>query len=274
MKSILRLSIFIVAVAGSVLFLSCSKTVYQASRYQTPASDSLDFSYLDMNSDAVSGIYYRVMHTDSVLVFEIAVLDEVSQRKILMNGLNVFIDSTNKSQKTTGFQYPVRLVNTTLPGEEPRIIPLNDKPGAGNHDMIKLIVAGIAKEIPISKNLQARFILNKNQVLMLRVTIACSELGLNYSSLKNHPFSVLLITTPLKLPKAPEGGRDNGAQEREVMTTNQSMMGNQQAPFGQATPGMYGQPGGGVYYNSASQSTQDGASKTDKITIRNIVLLD
>lgn len=272
MKSILRLSVFVFAAVSSVLFLSCSKTVYQASRYQTPASDSLDFSYLDMNSDAVSGIYYRVMHTDSVLVFEIAVLDEVSQRKILMNGLNVFIDSTNKSQKTTGFQYPVRLTNTPLPGEEPKIIPLNDKPGTGNHDMIKLIVAGTAKEIPVSKNIQAGFILNKNQVLMLRVAIACRELGLNYASLKDNPFSVILITTPLKMPKALEGGRDNGAQEREVMTTNQSMMHGQQTPFGQTTPGMYGQPGGGVYYNSSSPSTQDGASKTDKITIRSIVL--
>ena len=107
---------------------------------------------------------------------------------------------------------------------------------------------------------------------MYRVAIAYSELGLNYASLKNNPFSVILITTPLKMPKAPEGGRDNGAQEREVMTTNQSMMRDQQAPFGQATPGMYGQPGGGVYYNSSSPSTQDGASKTDKIVIRNIVL--
>jgi len=274
MKRIYSVSSLAFVAIISVFVMSCSKQVYNATRAQQLVVDSLDFSYLDMNSDVASGIYYRVMHADLALVFEIAVLDEVTQRKILMNGLNVFIDTTNKLQKTTGFQYPVRSLHTPLPGEEPKIIPLNEKPVPGNHDMIKIIVTGNAKEIPVSKNLQASYILNKNRVLMVRVAMTCSELGISYTSLKNHPFSVLLITTPLKLPKAPEGGRDNGAQEREVMTTNQSMMGNQQAPFGQATPGMYGQPGGGVNNNSSSPSTQDGASKTDKITIRNIVLSD
>ncbi|MPM05972.1 hypothetical protein SDC9_52267 [bioreactor metagenome] len=276
MKMNLRLFVIVFV---SILVASCSKTTYNALRSTDVSGDSLTFSFLDMNCNTESGIYYKVMYNDSALVLESCVLNETTQQKILMKGLSVWIDTSDKSKKETGIVFPYHN-KPQMHTEGGRPDPFADAASKKlpPHADVQLWRSEAATAVLSSgPGIDAQMTMNKNKTLLLRLSVNYDLLGLSLESLKARPFSVVLMTSPLMATKPQSGGPggpDNGAE-----TGNPQMYGsNNQNPFGQSNPGNFGNPGGGSYGSgghgdeSGEMQQNTSAAKSDKIVVRHIVL--
>ena len=72
--------------------------------------------------------WYAVYNSDNILHVYIAVTDQAQQRKIVMNGIELWIDTKGKKNKKTGIQYPFNeMDNKQGPAQGP---PGMGRPGA------------------------------------------------------------------------------------------------------------------------------------------------
>ncbi|MFT3933758.1 MAG: hypothetical protein QM726_09105 [Chitinophagaceae bacterium] len=80
------------------------------------------------NYDEDARSWYAVYNTGNTLHVYLAVTDPVQQRKIVMNGLEIWIDAKGKKNKKTGILFPIALTDK-MPKPQPGLNNGNNRPG-------------------------------------------------------------------------------------------------------------------------------------------------
>jgi hypothetical protein len=115
MKKIIKLLLFQIVLLSAI---SCAKNSFYQSAYQ-----SNEFKLTELNKDWSGGTYassdqgmvYGLTNDDKYLYVKLKVVGERNQRKIIMNGLILWLDVEGKSKKKRGYAFP--LVNEKVRAE-------------------------------------------------------------------------------------------------------------------------------------------------------------
>jgi len=103
------------AVALLALFARGAAWGQQPALREQPAPAPLPPVKMHYDGDAKTG--YSVINTDKLLKVRLWIADSQQQRKIMENGLELWVDSKGKKNKTTGIIYPLPSVSPALPAE-------------------------------------------------------------------------------------------------------------------------------------------------------------
>jgi len=140
---IIKQSVLIASVA--ILFASCSsKTQYLNALYTQDAVNTENQSIAkDMLYDKNSGILYKISNDEEFLVADLQISSEVTQKKILLFGLTIWVDETGKRKKYAGVKYPMG--STGFKKSSPEKM----KETRGNFSQKKIQLANESNEIAI-----------------------------------------------------------------------------------------------------------------------------
>ena len=173
-------SIFFVAV--SVFFLSScsSKTQYLNSWYLPDTVKKDKSSAKGMFYDNKSAFLYKISNDNQFLVADLQINNEAVQKKILLFGLTMWIDTTGKTKKNIGIKYPLGSSGVKKSQVEKM------KELRGNFKQRKKIIADNSYEIAIlgQKGKDDTEIVDKRYKIGIKANITFDSFGIMYYQLK------------------------------------------------------------------------------------------
>lgn len=138
--------------------------------------------------DKNSGILYKISNNDKFLVADLQVNSEVTQKKILLFGLTMWVDETGKRKKNIGVKYPLGSTGFyKLSMQKMREVK-------GNFSQKKVMLAEASYEIAIiGKNKKDIEIFDKRYKNGVKANISFDAFGMMYYQLKV-PFDKINMT--------------------------------------------------------------------------------
>jgi hypothetical protein len=95
-----------------LLILACSKNPIYQSKHETIDLQQSTFSSLSYDSlqpTAGGKFFYGIFNDDQVINIRLKITDETTQKKMLFNGMTIWIDKTGKHKEKLGFKFPAAI---------------------------------------------------------------------------------------------------------------------------------------------------------------------
>lgn len=248
----------------SVLFSACSSQKIISSKWQKeaikPISDIPRTDYQYLSDDK---LFYLISNDDSCLYVNIKVDDQNVQRRLLMSGFTIWIDSSVKLQKYMGLKYQVDPNKMLMKPEElQKYLPLDEN--GEKISLMSYILKNIQQEtIGISGNsddISYHFALEDNNSLNFQMVLPIKYFA---SKQNTTPIISLILES-----KAPENMKQKPQSQRPQMGMAN---GGSESPGGGGRGG--GKPGGkGGGENGAVREVQAEKVKDIEIKIKKLQL--
>lgn len=214
----------ILTIAGMAGFAACHTISNVSSNYRGESiviDGKLDEWKEDANYDGSSELHYSVKHDKENLYVGLMVKDDMVQRKILMFGLTLWVDTTGGKEQMRGIRYPIPsekrkevqrnpATESDLPERARRAIPNDTRTVIGPALMDKMTLLGFndieEETVSIAENtgIEVRIQRQKTIGLTYEAKIPADRLYAD-GSLIGKELSLGIITGSLELPDRSSG---------------------------------------------------------------------
>ena len=254
-----------------LLLGSCAKQIYQC---KTEPAGKVDYSYSidSMNYDPESKIMYVVTNDHRNLYVHLRVSDEQMIRRILLGGLNIWVDTTGGQKENFGLHYPLIQPRESWNNGGSNISAPNMKNSIAIDELALNDLVIIGLEAPGSENfsfagnksgITAELHLDEAKNMDYKATFPLRYLG------KRNKLSIG-VTFSQKQRFQPQGGNRGGNMSMDFSENNQEMNERmQERPMsGRMGGGMPGGQRGGM-----NMSPHEGSSSGVSFWIKNVKLI-
>ncbi len=170
-----------IIILTGILFTSCSpKAEYINTFYKQDAiKTDVKPSAKGMLYDKSSGILYKISNDDKFLVADLQINSEVTQKKILLFGLSMWVDETGKRKKNIGVKYPLGSTGFNKSSMQKM------REVKGNFSQKKVMLAESSNEIAIiGKNKKDIEVFDKRYKDGVKANISFDAFGMMHYQLK------------------------------------------------------------------------------------------
>jgi len=200
-----------VVILIGILFTSCSpKAEYISAFYKQDVTNfESKLSAKGMLYDKNSGILYKISNNDKFLVADLQINSEVTQKKVLLFGLSMWIDETGKRKKNVGIKYPLGSKGFSKSSMQKM------KEIRGNFTQKKVMLAEASHEIAIiGKNKEDIEVFDKRYKDGVKANISFDAFGMMHYQLKV-PYEKIKMTYESLTLLNPSIGFETGKAEMQ-----------------------------------------------------------
>lgn len=244
---------------------SCS--VYQSGYQNTPLKiDGSSSDWITTLESEKSGISHGISNDQENLYIRLNITDQTIQRKILMAGLTLWIDTTGKKKENIGIISPIQKAPSRM--DRSAMKGMNTPPAFDKNQLLEAEFIGFSESIQsyyIDSNpygLQVSIDVDEFKSMYYEMLVPLATIYSEYDDLSSKSLSIGFETGTIEMPNREQMSAQMGGSRPSGMGGGRPGMGG----------GMSGGAPGGMSGNRSDQSSMQQLTSPTKFWIKNVQL--